>query len=381
MHRDNLLSMKMLLISMRVLLLVSLGTGVTWGAEPMSVQEQASDTLGYEASREAMPILMPVPRALPALIPVPMITMEPAPVFVVIKGVLEPALLESRFPRINTGRKFLGNGYLALTETIDNFFAGKELERETNKSHLKLVSKVTTFQRSRSRQDFTLRGKFDLPATQRRFQFFVESKLNEEATVEERSRSISKGDRIKEEDSVAGFELSDDKPLSSWRRSLGVGAKLNKSVDPFIRFRMRKTWRLNEHWSSYFRQDLWYLDGIGWGETSRLEFTRKLNESMIFQLTNVLEVRDEKAPVEYVHVWQLDQIITDRYGMNYQVGFLGEGVDANLLHNRFINVSWRWRMIEDWAFLHLTPELFYDEDKKYRSEASLTLKLEVFLTD
>jgi len=282
---------------------------------------------------------------------------------------------------IDKRREFLGTKYVELTQVIDNFFAGKALEREANTSHLKVVTQETWYQRSQPVHDVTLKGKLDLPGTQKRYRLFLDSNVSEGNSLEERNRSVATGERVNEETSVAGLEFSKKKSPFQWKTSFGVGAKLNNQINTFARVRFRKNWRLNDQWNSFFRQDLWYLDGVGWGTTSRSEFTRVMGENTWFQLANEFDVRDERVAFEYIQLWQIDQRITDRYGFNYRLGFVGESSEAHLLDNRFVSFSWRWMMVEDWAFLHITPEVYFDEEENYRGEPAITFKLEMYLTD
>ena len=282
---------------------------------------------------------------------------------------------------LDKSRNYLGHQYIALTETMDNFFAGKNLENETNNSFLKVITQATWFERSDTESDFKLKGKLDLPSTRKRYRLFIDSDPDEQNSLEERNRSVAKGERVRDGNSVAGLEIAKRKPPTEWRQSVSLGAKLNSGFDALVRFRVRKTWVLNEKWASFFRQDVWYLDDVGWGETSRLELTHALSDKSWFQIMTEIEYQDDDPQWQYIHSWRVDQKLSETYAFTYLIGVSGEGTSNALSDNRFINFSVRSRIYDDWVFLHLTPEVFFAKEDDYEPEHAFTLKLEIFLTD
>lgn len=282
---------------------------------------------------------------------------------------------------LSQGRSYLGKSYIDLTQTIDGFLAGKRLDRDANSSYLVLLTQNTWFERSENAYDVKLKGKVDLPGTERRYRLFIDSDPDEQNSLEERNRTVSQGERIREKSSVAGIEFGKVKPLTRWKTSFSLGGKLDSGFKPLVRARLRKNWVLNEKWTSYFHQDVWHLDGKGWGETSRSEFTRSLGERAWIQFLTELEYQDDDPAWQYIHSWRIDHILNEAHALTYRIGVTGEKPEDVFEDNRFISFSWRSRIYEDWAFLHLTPEIYFASEDNYNSEAAFTVKFEIFLTD
>lgn len=299
------------------------------------------------------------------------ITEEPAP----------EAASGNESPLFDRSRGFLGKSYIDLTQNIDGFLAGKRLDREYNDSYLILITQGTWFERSDNESDVKLKGKLDLPHTERRFRLFIDSDPDIENSLEERNRSIARGERIRESSSIAGIEFTKDKPLTHWKTSYSLGGKLRDGLKILARARVRKHWVLNDRWTSYFHQDVWHLDGAGWGETSRVEFTRSLGDSAWIQFLTEIEYQDDDPAWQYIHSWQLDQILSDKHALTYKIGVIGETPEGVFQDNRFLSFSWRSLVYRDWMFLHLTPEIYFAREDDYKPEAAFTAKLEIFLTD
>lgn len=294
---------------------------------------------------------------------------------------LPPKPPEPEEPLLERGREILGDGYIDLTQTIDGFLAGKRLDREYNESYLTLITQGTWFERSDNQADVKLKGKLDLPHTERRFKLFIDSDPDFENSIEDRNRSISRGDRIREGSSVAGFEFAKDRPLTHWKTSYSLGARNQDGIKVLVRARVRKHWVLSDKWTSYFHQDVWHLDGTGWGETSRSEFTRSLTENSWLQFLTEVEYQDDDPAWQYIHSWRVDHILSQKHALTYRIGVLGETPEGIFQDNRFLSFTWRSLIYQDWMFLHLTPEVYFAREDNYNSEAAFTAKLEIFLTD
>lgn len=284
-------------------------------------------------------------------------------------------------PILSRSRGYLGKSYIDLTQTIDGFLAGKHLDREYNESFLKLLTQSTVFERSDTEYGIKLKGKLDLPGTMKRFRLFIDSDPDVQKSIEDRNRSIARGERVNERSAFAGIEFAKRKPLTRWKTSYSLGARTGGEFRLLSRARLRKHWMLGENWTSYFHQDIWYLDGTGWGETSRSEFTRSLGGQSWIQFLTELEYQDDNPAWQYIHSWRVDQILNKSHALTYKIGITGDNPDGLLEDNRFISFSWRSRIYEDWAFLHLTPEVYFSSEDEYKPEAAFTIKLELFLTD
>ncbi|TVZ38304.1 hypothetical protein P886_2665 [Alteromonadaceae bacterium 2753L.S.0a.02] len=278
-------------------------------------------------------------------------------------------------------RNYVGNRYVALARKLDFFVSRSDMERETNESQLSIRVGNTRYETGEGEFDFNLRTRVDLPGTEAKFKLFIESDPDESKTLAERNRAVTDKDSSKRETSVAGIEYTRPTSPFRWKHSASLGGKFNNGPDILLRYRLRKYWQMPYRWTSLFRQDFWHQSSIGWGETSHLEFTRPIADSLWFNVYGQIEVRDHDEPVEYANVWRLDYQYNKRWRYTYRFGLLGSSQQEKIYDDRFVNFRIGYRLRKEWVYLYLTPEIFYAEANNYRPERSLTLAFELLLTD
>lgn len=291
----------------------------------------------------------------------------------------KPVIEESK---IEIVRDKITKGYLYSVSSVDNYFSGTAIESEKNESYLKLDTSASVIEGADNERDVRLKGKIDLPNTQKRFRIFFDSNLQENNSLEDNNRTVSSGDRVRERSTVTGIEFLKKPKKSDWRYSAHIGVKGALPIQLFTRFRGRRKWKLSDDWSSMYRQDVWYLDGVGWGETSRLEFLGVLSDSLRFRTVSEVKLSDEPEPLEYLQEWILSKRINSRRGVDYRLGhFNRKTTDDVRFDHHFISVNLRQQIYKDWMFLSISPEVLFRQEDKWVNENSVTLRLEVFLTD
>lgn len=285
--------------------------------------------------------------------------------------------------RLAYTRTSLGRGYISMSEKIDRFFAGRSYDGlGENRSRLAMQTANTWFETGHQQADVRVRASVDLPNTEQRYKLFLESDPREENTLEERTRAVSRGDQINRDSSVLGLQFSKPKTdPSKWRTDLSIAGRFRGGIKPLVRGRLRKYIDLGESWRSYFRQDIWHLEGIGWGETTRWELNRPLGDWFHFEWMAELEYRDEDDPLAYANTYRLFQNVSEDLEVVYALGFLGEGSETDMRDDRFINVSFKYRLYQDWVFIDFTPEYFFPEENDHEGELSYTITLRVWFTE
>ena len=282
---------------------------------------------------------------------------------------------------LDKSRDYIGDSYVSLAEKLDIFIARKPRDRNYNNSALSVLVSATNFEGSEAAHDISIRSKLDLPGTKDRFQLFLETDPDESDTLANANRPVSTGERITRQDAVAGIEFSTKEQLARWRHSVSLGGKLNDGIDLLVRYRLRKSWQLPNRWMSQVRQDFWYQDGIGWGETSHLKFARPIADKYLFDVVTQFRAEDSDDPYEYANVWRLDHRFLDSWNVTYKFGLLGESDGGTMLDDFFINFSLGYRLKRNWVYVFLTPEIFYAEESRHKPERSLTLSFELLFTD
>jgi len=271
--------------------------------------------------------------------------------------------------------------YLSMSRSIDQYFYGKELDKTTNKSHLKLELKNTLYSGGEMERDVKLRGKIDLPNTKKRLKLVFTSSTDLERSLEDRVTDNASGERIKKDSSFAGLEFSPEKDKDEWRKAFTAGIKLRTPLLPFAKYDLEKDWVLSDKWTANFEQVFWYLDDDGFGETSQLRFMRPITESYRMEISSELEFRDKENTFYYDLILSTTHRLNPSSSIEYYTGGIGESQPTNQVTSYILGASYRKLLHEDWLFLNLEPRLSFPRDENWDPQPSFTLRLQVYFSE
>lgn len=290
----------------------------------------------------------------------------------------DPGFILRSLQTVERQRDIVGDGYVWLARGIDNFFTDEGDDIVDNESYLKLDLRHTFEESGESITDVRVKAKLDLPNTENRVKLAFSSDERQDESLEERVRSVSTGERIQRESSVAELQVQPRSEWRKWQRKGSLGIRTRTPPVPFGRYRLKRAWELSPLWRSEFQQEFWYFDDRGWGETSDLTFWRPLSDSLLLRIWGEVEFRDETDRFDYVEIASLVHRLSERGGLEYRVGALGASRPNHRINAFFWGLSYRRRVHEDWVFLSATPELFYPREEGWSAEPSFTMRLEVY---
>lgn len=298
---------------------------------------------------------------------------------------------------IDNARKSLGQNYLRLSRSMDRVLSGNRLEfYDENRSFLRLETQATYFENGDFDQDISLRAKLDLPRTEHKFQVYFDSQFNDEQSIEERNATASSGESLARRGSSAGIEYGKQKEDSPWFTGVRIGAETQVPLRTFIRFKAGRWWDHNSVFSTKTQQDIWYLDGVGWGETSYLDFRINVSEHFYLLLENELEYADTPFPISYLHSFNVLHRLNEKNRIRYRIAAIGSNDEDNIIDKYFANIVYTYRLHEDWLFVSFIPEVIfrgqYQNDRDFaedpqpvptdwepwEAEGAFTIKFDIF---
>lgn len=268
-----------------------------------------------------------------------------------------------------------------LSHNLDEYFSGEELEKRSSKSYVKLEFKNSHYKGGEMEQDVKLKGKLDLPNTKRKVKLVFTSSAELERPLEERVTDTATGERVKKDDSFAGVEFTPEKTKSPWDTNFTAGIKLRTPLLPFAKYELDNSWQLSELWNAAFDQTFWYLDDEGFGETSEVNFTRPLSQSMQLRFGSELEFRDKDNNFNFDLIPSISHRITDDSSLEYYTGLFAESRPSSQVTSYIIGTTYRKRLHEDWLYLNLEPQLSFPEEEDWEIQPSFTLRLQVYFEE
>ncbi|MBD2857892.1 hypothetical protein IB286_02655 [Spongiibacter sp. KMU-158] len=127
----------------------------------------------------------------------------------------EQGALTRTWNAAETMRDVWSTRWVGFAENIDHYLSGspdEPVSPEDNRSYLKLQLRQSFLKVGEQQSDVRLRAKVDLPNTEQRLKLFFSSDPDSESDVSERSSSLSSGERVRRDGSVAGLELAPQSP-------------------------------------------------------------------------------------------------------------------------------------------------------------------------
>lgn len=264
----------------------------------------------------------------------------------------------------DTGQRL--NGFFADSNAIDN----------RSDSFVKLGVKAVQNIEGHAELRPILKFKLDLPALEDRLKLVFESRPAETQSLEQnqRERSIPNNEKIKDT-AIGGLELK-LKSSHDWYASTSAGVDFHFPFDPFWRARGDYRWQMSEHWLFNARQSLYYFHSEGWGESSQFIFERDYNDHILRSKSEARYRYDERI-MEFAQVWSWLKELNPKLAVEAQLGLLAENQPQPRTTAYYINSSYRRKLISNWLFFEITPELLFPRDRHFKATPSLSGKIEI----
>lgn len=169
-----------------------------------------------------------------------------------------------------------------------------------------------------------------------------------------------------------------EKPKSSF--NLQASVRFDFPLEPFARARYRYTHPLSDRSLARLTQTLFWEREDGFGETTRLDLERLLDERTLLRWANAATFSESTDGVEWGSNLGWFRQFDLKTAVNVDVGAEGETRPDYEVTNYRITARYRRNFYRPWLFYELVPEVYWplDEDTDERDTVTaFTLRLEV----
>lgn len=334
-----------------------------------------------EASSQPPSVVHPPPRRIPRKPPPPpAATRQSSEDSPAAEAEQQPGFVQRSIAGALAGRDMVGRSWVGFSREVDNFFAGDVRVIDDNKSYLRLSMEATFLEAGEHESDVRVKARVDLPNTKQRFRLIFESDDRTDDTLEERVRPVATGERVNNDQSLAGLELL-TQLTAGWEASTSAGVRLSSGFNPYGRAKLERDFNWGQYWVGNFEQKVQYFDDSGWRESTELEFVRPIDDATYFNTYTEAEYRDEDNRFEFVQILALNHQLDERSSVSYRTGVFGASQPNPRTTGYFVGLSYRKSVHEDWVFLSITPELFYPRSEGWSVEPSINFELEMYFAD
>jgi hypothetical protein len=286
---------------------------------------------------------------------------------------------ESEQTVIDAAHKRISSGVIGTGMWLDSFFADPRVEIETSETRVRV--RLSVFAEEEEDVEYNVRAnlRLDLPVLKERFQLLIGGDPEDD---EDDLRALSGREGERPE-----LTSSDDDFSASLRYFLVDTLKRNVSLRSGIRWRngmptvyLEPRYRQSvplDSWLFRFTQRLiGFTDGRT-GVRTTFDFERKLRKSLFFRTTADGSWASDEDGYFYSLALSVFQKFSPRRVVIYGLGSSFKTRPHNQLENVLLSVRYRQRILRDWLFYEIIPQISFPEDRDYEATPGILVRLEM----
>ncbi len=265
-------------------------------------------------------------------------------------------------------------------EWADRTLSGSRRTLPNNESYLRIGFATESEYGKVAQFEPEARFKLDIPTVEERLRLVIESESDELIPLEERRRTRQLTDDERSDTEATGAlryisEVGDAINLEN-----DIGVRLRIPADAFWRASASKRWDLDEDWHLLAEQRLFYFHQDGWGERSWIGAGRDIGNAWKFLAAAELEWVHKDREFVFSQTMNFYKQLNNRSNINPRLGILGESQPGWRETNVFVDVTYRYRLHDDWLFGEIIPALEFPREEHFKDRASLILRIELYFS-
>lgn len=271
--------------------------------------------------------------------------------------------------------------------TVQNFgaWADRTLSRSShslpnNESYLRIGFAAESEYSDPAQFKPELRFRLDVPTTQQKLRLVIESESDELIPLgeRERDRQLTEPNRTDTETTGALRFLA--QVGDAINLSTDVGGRLRLPPEMFWRTTASKGWQLDDAWALNVQQRLYYYHTRGWGARSWFGADRSLGNGWHFYTSSELEWLHQDRKFEAAQILSTRKRLSHRSVLTPRLGALGESQPSWRTTSYFADITWRYRLYENWLFAELIPAMEFPREKSFKDQASVVFRIEMYFS-
>jgi hypothetical protein len=277
--------------------------------------------------------------------------------------------LESR--RDDVSRNVSGIG-----RSLDDWLSGGAVGERSNESYLRLKVNQQVSANGAYFSTARISGRVDLPRATERWKLIFESEQSHLDSLQNQRLS-----NIRPSEFSGGFSYELPERNDGLRFTHDVGVKGRIPLDPFYRFRTRYGYELNELWFLGVNNRIWYYHSDGWGQDTRVSFSRDIRDDMFLRFDTEVDYRHRYNLFEFAQTVSLHRSLGERETLSYEGGVIGGSQPSPRMESYYVQTVYRKAIHEDWLVLELVPQLVMERKENWDPDPRFQLNLEIYFFD
>lgn len=286
-------------------------------------------------------------------------------------------------PSLADIHEYLSQDIVGISESIDTFFVNDRIIEGRNRTHLRVLSALTTIERDGTQGNVDFRLRFRLPRLEEKIQFEVNNLDNnitgegEAATTTTANTAAQLQPQGQRQQTTAG--------LSFFKDVLGIRSKLTtgfifRDAAPYGNWRLSKNFKFTE------KDNLWLINDV-FGDTedrtghrATIYYDHNFSQNLMFRFFNESVYRNEFHTFNTVHGTTLYQVLNDRTSFAHTFSIASQNPQD--LHSFFLSSydlysNYRYRIYKNHAFFDVIPGLSFPKRHDFKTTWSIIFRLEI----
>lgn len=262
----------------------------------------------------------------------------------------------------------------------DRTLSGSAQSLPNNESYLRLGFAAESEYSDPAQFKPELRFRLDVPTTQKKLRLVIESESDELIPLSERERDRQLTQPNRTETDTTGALRFLSQVGDAINLSTDVGGRLKLPPEMFVRTTASKGWQLDDVWALNVQQRLYYYHTRGWGARSWFGTDRSLGNGWHFYTSSELEWLHQDRKFELAQIFSTRKRLSHRSVITPRLAALGESQPSWRSSSYFADVTWRYRLYENWLYAELIPALEFPRDKNFKDQASVVFRIEMYFS-
>lgn len=278
------------------------------------------------------------------------------------------------FEFLDSPHDVISSGVEAVAQGMDLFFADEKVYDEATNSYARLSTYTNFKHNGQSSTNGDLHIKVDLKKTKKKLKLLLESDTDRDLQT-----GVDSSSAPGQKSETTSFYAALQKEISrrrEWRTNLSLGIKLKVPLDPYLRVRAHKNFRVGAL-KTRFTETLFWFNSKGAGASSLFEVDYSITKKVLFRSSTSELWTDFNDYHEVEQIFSIFHELSDRRAISYHIGVYGDTDPQMHLVRYYSSINYRQRVHRDWLFVELIPAISYARDNNFKHERSLTLKLEM----
>lgn len=272
---------------------------------------------------------------------------------------------------------------LKSSERFDAFFGDERIEEETQNTQIKVTTFVEITEGKNPKLTFPLSANLAFPRLKNRWHLAVETLIKEDDGLGDggsgEGKDDDKAEDDKSKDGVNDVTLSVRyKILQKARKwlSLASGVKVKSDqIEPFGKLRSRRVFD-SDPWALRLTQFVFWVEGEGWGETSRIDIDRRIRRKMFFRMTSKTTWSENSEGVELTQSFFLRWRVSHLRAIELELSGEGHTEPMMVADKCNAKLTYRRRLYKNWLFFDMEPEAEFLREDNFKLTSLITFKFD-----